>query len=157
MTNFARVFQPILLRLNYRLTSTFRYLQRLFIHKKITPARLACLCFPFSKVSFLGFGPFIVLYFMCFIHKKGHTNPKFTEVPPYPGTSRQLVYNSKKQISSCHIFFILNTLKVTQKLRAVIFLRLNTLRDTKLRFYLLKDTTSTPSLLCGDQSLYPGH
>ena len=45
MTNFARVFQQIPLRLNYRLTSTIRNLQRLFIHKKITPARLACLCF----------------------------------------------------------------------------------------------------------------
>ena len=29
MTNFARVFQPIPLRLNYRLTSTIRYLQSL--------------------------------------------------------------------------------------------------------------------------------
>ena len=36
------------LRLNYRLTSTIRYLQRLFIHKKITSARLACLCFIFD-------------------------------------------------------------------------------------------------------------
>ena len=45
MTDFARVFQPIPLRLNYRLISTIRYLQRPFIHKKITPARLACLCF----------------------------------------------------------------------------------------------------------------
>ena len=44
MTDFARVFKPITLRLNYRLISTIRYLQRLFIHKKITPARLACLC-----------------------------------------------------------------------------------------------------------------
>ena len=34
MTDFARVFQPIPLRLNYRLISTNRYLQRLFIHKK---------------------------------------------------------------------------------------------------------------------------
>ena len=34
MTDFARVFQPILLRLNYRLISTIRYLQKLFIHKK---------------------------------------------------------------------------------------------------------------------------
>ena len=33
------------LRLNYRLTSTIHYLQRLFIHKKISPARLVCLCF----------------------------------------------------------------------------------------------------------------
>ena len=45
MTDFARVFQPIPLRLNYRLISTIRYLQRLVIHKKITPARFACLCF----------------------------------------------------------------------------------------------------------------
>ena len=46
VTDFARVFQPIPLRLNYRLISTIRYLQRLFIHKKkITPARLACLCY----------------------------------------------------------------------------------------------------------------
>ena len=54
MTDFARVFQPIPLRLNYRLISTIRHLQRLFIHKKITPARLACLCFgivPAYKVS----------------------------------------------------------------------------------------------------------
>ena len=51
MTDFARVFQPIPLTLNYRLISTIRYLQRLFIHKKITPARLACLC---SKVSSLS-------------------------------------------------------------------------------------------------------
>ena len=34
MTDFARVFQPIPLRLNYRLISTIQYLQRLFIHKK---------------------------------------------------------------------------------------------------------------------------
>ena len=34
MTDFTRVFQPIPLRLNYRLISTIRYLQRLFIHKK---------------------------------------------------------------------------------------------------------------------------
>ena len=45
MTDFARVFRPIPLRLNYRLISTIQYLQRLFIHKKITPARLVCLCF----------------------------------------------------------------------------------------------------------------
>ena len=51
MTDFARVFQPIPLRLNYRLISIIRYLQRLFIHKKITPSRLACLCF--SKTKFL--------------------------------------------------------------------------------------------------------
>ena len=44
MTDFARVFEPIPLRLNYRLISTIQYIQRLFIHKKITPARLACLC-----------------------------------------------------------------------------------------------------------------
>ena len=44
MTDFARVFQPIPLRLNYGLISTIQYLQRLFIHKKITPAHLACLC-----------------------------------------------------------------------------------------------------------------
>ena len=48
---FERVFQPIPLRLNYRLISTICYLQRLFIHKKITPARLACLCFQFSSLS----------------------------------------------------------------------------------------------------------
>ena len=49
MTDFARVFQPIPLRLNCRLISTIRYLQRLFIHKKITPARFACLCFLDSR------------------------------------------------------------------------------------------------------------
>ena len=51
MTDFARVFQPIPLRLNYRLISTIQYLQRLFIHKKITPARLACLCFYISDIA----------------------------------------------------------------------------------------------------------
>ena len=45
MTDFTRVFKPTPLRLNYRLISTIQYLQRLFIHKKITPARLACLCY----------------------------------------------------------------------------------------------------------------
>ena len=49
MTDFARVFQPILLRLNYLLISTICYLQKLFIHKKITPARLACLCFSLRR------------------------------------------------------------------------------------------------------------
>ena len=51
MTDFARVFQPIPLRLNYRLISAIRYLQRLFIHKKITPARLACLCFSEMQIQ----------------------------------------------------------------------------------------------------------
>ena len=51
MTDFARVFQPIPLRFNYPLISTIQYLQRLFIHKKITPARLACLCFTSRKSS----------------------------------------------------------------------------------------------------------
>ena len=44
MTDFATVFQPIPLTLNYRLISTIRHLQR-FYSQKITPARLACLCF----------------------------------------------------------------------------------------------------------------
>ena len=34
MTNLARVFQPTPLRLNFGLTSTIRYLQRLLIHEK---------------------------------------------------------------------------------------------------------------------------
>ena len=55
MTDFARVFQPIPLRLNYRLISTIRYLQRLFIHKKITPARFACLCFSNSQSKKIRF------------------------------------------------------------------------------------------------------
>ena len=55
MTDFARVFQPIPLRLNYRLISTIRYLQRPFIHKKRIPVRLACLCFEFG-VMFFEFG-----------------------------------------------------------------------------------------------------
>ena len=50
MTDFARVFRPIPLRLNYRLISTIQYLQRLFIHKKITPACLACLCFTDGEI-----------------------------------------------------------------------------------------------------------
>ena len=33
------------LRTGIPANSTIRYLQRLFIHKKITPARFACLCF----------------------------------------------------------------------------------------------------------------
>ena len=61
MTEFTRVFQPIPLRLNYRLISTIRYLQRVFIHKKITPARLACLCFfqspPFGCLKIFGVPP----------------------------------------------------------------------------------------------------
>ena len=52
ITDFTGVFQPIPLRLNYRLISTIQYLQRLFIHKKITPARLACLCLTWFGLSF---------------------------------------------------------------------------------------------------------
>ena len=52
MTDFARVFQPIPSRLNYQLISTIRHLQRLFIHNKITPARLAYLCLQVPEAHF---------------------------------------------------------------------------------------------------------
>ena len=51
-----KIHMGVPLRLNYRLISTIGYLQRLFIHKKITPARLACLCFLFSATVWLPKG-----------------------------------------------------------------------------------------------------
>ena len=52
MTKFARVFQPIPLRLNYRPTRTICYLQRLFIHnsqkKKLLHALRAYVYFSYK-------------------------------------------------------------------------------------------------------------
>ena len=51
-TSTPPYYSILLLRLNYRLISTIRYLQRLFVHKKISPARLACLCSNLVRVVF---------------------------------------------------------------------------------------------------------
>ena len=71
MTDFARVFQPIPLRLTYRLISTIRYLQRLFIHKKITPARFACLCF---LLCYLVGKQFILNHLSAMVIKSGENS-----------------------------------------------------------------------------------
>ena len=40
---------------HYQLTSTIHHLQRLSIHKKITPARLACICYEYVSKTWLLF------------------------------------------------------------------------------------------------------